>query len=137
MWNGLVLMKNQKCESCRRGFNGRNSNGYMPCGCGKVIYAKSLTSKEKSEVHKKLKDAMEADLKNPLYSKRNRIEPRPEFVPPPPLMPIGQPRIGWKPKPINTDQYEDFNGLLLITIMVCLIVVGFVMGYLHAASHVS
>ena len=24
-----------KCESCRRGFDGRNGNGYSPCGCGK------------------------------------------------------------------------------------------------------
>ncbi|NNH01629.1 hypothetical protein [Acinetobacter sp. ANC 5414] len=26
----------EKCESCRRGFNGRNGNGYSPCGCKKV-----------------------------------------------------------------------------------------------------
>ncbi|WP_349929459.1 hypothetical protein ABJ384_05835 [Acinetobacter sp. A1-4-2] len=26
----------EKCESCRRGFNGRNGNGYSPCGCNKV-----------------------------------------------------------------------------------------------------
>ena len=22
-----------KCESCRKGYNGTNGNGYMPCGC--------------------------------------------------------------------------------------------------------
>ena len=21
------------CESCKKGFNGRNGNGYQPCGC--------------------------------------------------------------------------------------------------------
>lgn len=25
--------KDDRCESCRRGFNGRNGNGYQPCGC--------------------------------------------------------------------------------------------------------
>ncbi len=24
-----------KCISCRKGFNGRNGNGYMPCSCNK------------------------------------------------------------------------------------------------------
>ena len=77
-------MTNHKCESCRKGFNGQNGNGYMPCGCRKAIYAKPLTPTEKSEAYQKLKDAMEVDLsKNPLSSKRNRIEPMPEFVPAP------------------------------------------------------
>ena len=39
-----------KCESCRKGFNGRNGNGYSPCSC-----------------------------------KHNK-EPRPEYIPPPPLV---------------------------------------------------
>ncbi|AVH48655.1 hypothetical protein [Acinetobacter sp. SWBY1] len=26
-------MTNHKCESCRKGFNGQNCNGYMPCSC--------------------------------------------------------------------------------------------------------
>lgn len=26
-------MTNHKCESCRKGFNGQNGNGYMPCSC--------------------------------------------------------------------------------------------------------
>lgn len=25
-----------KCISCRKGFNGRNGNGYMPCSCEPV-----------------------------------------------------------------------------------------------------
>lgn len=27
----------EKCESCRRGFDGRNGNGYSPCSCNKVV----------------------------------------------------------------------------------------------------
>ena len=27
----------EKCESCRRGFDGRNGNGYMPCSCKKKV----------------------------------------------------------------------------------------------------
>jgi len=26
-----------KCESCRRGLDGRNGNGYSPCGCEKKV----------------------------------------------------------------------------------------------------
>lgn len=29
-------MKN-KCESCRRGLNGRDGNGYSPCGCNHPV----------------------------------------------------------------------------------------------------
>lgn len=25
-----------KCNSCTKGYNGRNGNGYQPCGCGKT-----------------------------------------------------------------------------------------------------
>ncbi len=37
-----------KCESCKRGYDGRNGNGYSPCGCQKriiVIGCKSKTNK--------------------------------------------------------------------------------------------
>ena len=27
--------KDERCESCKRGFNGTNGNGYQPCGCDK------------------------------------------------------------------------------------------------------
>lgn len=26
-----------KCESCRRGLDGRNGNGFSPCGCEKKV----------------------------------------------------------------------------------------------------
>lgn len=131
-------MTNHKCESCRKGFNGQNGNGYMPCGCRKAIYAKPLTPTEKSEAYQKLKDGMEVDLsKNPPYSKRNRIEPMPEFVEPPPLVPFSRPRLGWKPKSFNPDPYANFNKLLRIIMMVCLAVLSFVMGCLYAASYLS
>ena len=31
-----------KCESCRKGYNGRNGNGYMPCGCDKGARRKEV-----------------------------------------------------------------------------------------------
>lgn len=64
-------------------------------------------------------------------------EAKPEFVEPPLLVPIGRPRLGWKPKPFNPDPYANFNKLLLIMVMVCLIVASFVMGCLYATSHIS
>ncbi|WP_180175825.1 hypothetical protein [Acinetobacter sp. YH12025] len=74
---------NKKCNSCRRGFIGRNGNGYSPCSCKKAIYATPMTAIE----HEDFKAAMKKDLsENPLYSKRSRIEAIPEFVPPPPLV---------------------------------------------------
>lgn len=74
---------NKKCNSCHRGFNGRNGNGYSPCSCKKAIYATPMTAIE----HEDFKAAMEKDLReNPLYSKRNSIEAIPDFVPPPPLI---------------------------------------------------
>lgn len=92
-------MNNQKCESCRRGFNGQNGNGYSPCGCKKEV--------------------------------------RPKYVEPPPLVPIGRPRLGWKPKPFNPDPYANLNKLLLIIMMVCLAVLGFGAGCLYATSYIS
>ena len=75
-------MTNQKCESCRRAFF--QSGGYMPCSC-KAVVARKLTNEEKSDFRKK----MEQDLiDNPLYSKRMRIESRPEYVEPPSLVPM-------------------------------------------------
>ena len=50
-----------KCESCRKGYNGRNGNGYMPCGC-----------KPKSKIDN-------TDLNNLL---QKAIEAKPEFVEP-------------------------------------------------------
>lgn len=106
----------EKCESCRRGFNGQNGNGYMPCGC-----------RSKSKIDN-------TELNNLL---RKAIEAKPEFVEPPPLVPIGRPRLGWKPKSFNPDPYANFNKLLLIILMVCLAVASFVMGCLYATSHIS
>ena len=62
-----------KCHSCKNGFNGRNGNGYSPCGCAqktKAVFAKHLSDQEESHFRK----LIEQDLKdNPLYSKRNNI----------------------------------------------------------------
>ena len=63
-------------------------------------------------------------------------EAKPLYVEPPPLVPIGRPRLGWKPKPFNPDPYANFNKLLLIIVMVCLVVASFVMGCLYATSHI-
>ena len=54
-----------KCISCRKGFNGRNGNGYMPCSC-----------KSKSRIDN-------TDLNNLL---KQAIEAKPEYVEPPPLI---------------------------------------------------
>lgn len=35
----------EKCESCRRGLNGRNDNGYSPCGCGKRVVVIGIPSR--------------------------------------------------------------------------------------------
>ncbi len=106
---------NKKCNSCAKGFDGRNGNGYMPCNC-----------KTKSKIDN-------TDLNNLL---QKAIEAKPEFVEPPPLIPIGRPRLGWKPKPFNPDPYANFNKLLLIIVMVCLVVASFVTGCAYAASYV-
>lgn len=82
-----------KCESCRKGYNGRNGNGYMPCGCDK--------------------------------------EAKPEYVPPPPLVPIGRPVLGWKPKQFqydDSDPYKKFNIALLFILSICMIGLGLTIG---------
>ena len=53
---------NKKCNSCAKGFDGRNGNGYMPCNC-----------KTKSKIDN-------TDLNNLL---QKAIEAKPEFVPAP------------------------------------------------------
>ncbi|NWK73780.1 hypothetical protein HYG93_05640 [Acinetobacter sp. SwsAc6] len=35
----------EKCESCRRGLNGLNGNGYSPCSCGKKVVVIGSLSK--------------------------------------------------------------------------------------------
>lgn len=75
-----------------------------------------------------------SDLNNLLNS---AIEAKPEFVKPPPLQPIGQPRLGWKPKSVGSKIYKDFNGFLLIVVAVGLMMLGFVVGYLYATSIIS
>jgi hypothetical protein len=99
-----------KCESCRKGYNGRNGNGYMPCGC------KPRFKVDNTDLNNLLKKAIEA---------------QPEFVERPPLMPIGQPRLGWKPKQFkydNSDPYKKFNILLLFIFSICMIALGVVIG---------
>ena len=96
-----------KCESCRKGYNGRNGNGYMPCSC------------------KSKDDLSDADL---LRQVHETLEARPQYVEPPPLMPIGHPRLGWKPKPFNSDPYKNLNIALLLIISICMLGLGAVSG---------
>ncbi|WP_162994888.1 hypothetical protein [Acinetobacter wuhouensis] len=35
----------KKCESCRHGLDGRNGNGYSPCGCEKKIVVIGVPSR--------------------------------------------------------------------------------------------
>ena len=82
-----------KCESCRKGYNGRNGNGYMPCSCDK--------------------------------------EAKPEYVSPPPLVQIGRPVLGWKPKQIQydgSDLHKKFNIALLFILSICMIGLGVTIG---------
>ena len=96
-----------KCESCRKGYNGRNGNGYMPCGC------------------KSKDDLSDADL---LRQAHETLEARPRYVEPPPLIPIGHPRLGWKPKPFNSDPYKNLNIALLFIISICMLGLGMTIG---------
>ena len=45
-----------KCESCRKGYNGRNGNGYMPCGC------KPKSKIDNTDLNNLLQKAIEANL---------------------------------------------------------------------------
>lgn len=62
-----------KCYSCKNGFNGKNGNGYSPCGCvkeTKAVFARPPTNQEENNFRKMI----EQDLRDhPLYSKRNKI----------------------------------------------------------------
>ncbi len=49
---------NKKCDSCRRGFNGRNGNGYSPCGCKKTIKVAILGAESKQSKVRALIDAL-------------------------------------------------------------------------------
>ena len=98
---------NKKCNSCAKGFDGRNGNGYMPCNC-----------KTKSKIDN-------TDLNNLL---QKAIEAKPEFVEPPPLIPIGRPRLGCKPKPFNPDPYKNLNIALLFIISICMLGLGVTIG---------
>lgn len=99
-----------KCERCANFPDGRNGSGYMPCSC-----------RTKSKIDN-------TDLSNLL---EKAIEAKPEFVEPPPLIPIGRPRLGWKPKQFkydDSDPYKKFNILLLFIISICMIALGVVIG---------
>lgn len=77
----------EKCESCRRGFNGRNGNGYMPCGCH-IIAANPSPKQSKA-----IKEAFGEMCTTVVRPQRFKLfseyfEEKPKFVPPPPLTPI-------------------------------------------------
>ena len=96
-----------KCGSCRKGYNGRNGNGYMPCSC-----------KPRSKIDN-------TDLNNLL---QQAIDAKPEFVEPPPLTPIGHIRLGYKPKSYEDDPYRRFNIALLFMISICMLGLGVIIG---------
>lgn len=50
----------QKCESCKRGLNGQNGNGYSPCGCKKTIKVAILGAESKQSKVRALIDALMA-----------------------------------------------------------------------------
>lgn len=39
--NLLKQKKDNRCQSCKRGYNGTNGNGYQPCGCDEIKKVKS------------------------------------------------------------------------------------------------
>ena len=58
-------------------------------------------------------------------------EPKPKYVPPPPLVPIGRPVLGWKPKQFqydDSDPYKKFNIAILLILSICMIVLGVTIG---------
>ena len=65
------------------------------------------------------------DLNNLL---QKAIEAKPEFVEPPPLVAIGHPRLGWKPKPFDSDPYKNLNIALLFIISICMLGLGVTIG---------
>ena len=65
------------------------------------------------------------DLNNLL---QKAIEAKPEFVEPPPLVAIGHPRLGYKPKSFESDPYKKFNIVLLLILSICMIGLGIAIG---------
>lgn len=106
----------------------------MPCSCKdvKVVYARELTPQEAVDFRKKIEQYLQ---ENPLYSKRTSVEPKPEFVPPPPLETIGAGEL--KHKPSNTNMCDGFNEVLSMLKTLWFLVIGFALGYLYATSYVS
>ena len=121
---------NNLCMGCLKGFNGRNGNGYMPCGCA-ANALNSLGEKKQKEILNKLcNDAVEqcealrvkptkskidnTDLSNLL---QKAIEAKPDFVEPPPLIKIG-----------DSDSKEKSSIFLLIAYPFLVFVVGAIVG---------
>lgn len=48
----------KKCESCRRGLNGQNGNGYSPCGCEKTVKVVILGANSKQSKVRAVIDAL-------------------------------------------------------------------------------
>lgn len=46
----LEMLRPEKCQSCQNGYDGRNGNGYQPCGCVKPnAQAQPTTCRSKAE----------------------------------------------------------------------------------------
>ena len=56
-------------------------------------------------------------------------ETKPEYVPPPPLVPIGRPVLGWKAQKFERSaSYKFLNTLLLFIFSVCMLSLGILIG---------
>lgn len=98
----------------------------------KALYAKQLTEQEKRDFIK----AFEQDLiDNPLYSKRIQVEPKPEFVPPPPCIPCTNDWGVITAKQAKFEVVPPYYARATLWFVVG-ILVG-VLGCLYATSHIS
>lgn len=61
---------------------------------------------------------------------KEAIEAKPKFVEPPPLLRIGRPVLGYKPKSRanRSNYYKKFNIILLLIFSICIFLFGLVIG---------
>ena len=55
---------------------------------------------------------------------KKAIEVKPEYVEPPPLLPIDKPVLDYKPQLSSAELYKNFKKVLIFRLLVCMIVVG-------------
>lgn len=64
---------------------------------------------------------------------KKTIEAKPEYVPPPPLIPIGRPVLGWKPQKKEQHNACSMSWVILTVLLLCLWLGGFIVGYFFGA----